>query len=176
MKTSPPVSTVGSEPVTLGNIALGRPNLGLDMPVAVYRLFQFNLRNVLTAEYDEETAQEILFKVGRVAGSQFCRMALDLDLEMNEFLAQLQQVLVDQKIGVLRVESLDPETLRMTLVIAEDLDCSGLPVTGETVCNYDEGFIAGILEAYTGQQFTVREIDCWANGARVCRFDVRLPN
>ncbi|MCK5055523.1 MAG: 4-vinyl reductase, partial [Candidatus Aminicenantes bacterium] len=32
----------------------------------------------------------------------------------------------------------------------------------------------GILEAYTGKAFRVKEIDCWASGDRVCRFDVRL--
>jgi predicted hydrocarbon binding protein len=57
------------------------------------------------------------------------------------------------------------------LTVGQDLDCSGLPVTNETVCNYDEGFIAGILEAYTGKKYEVREVDCWANGDRVCRFN-----
>jgi predicted hydrocarbon binding protein len=59
------------------------------------------------------------------------------------------------------------------LTVAEDLDCSGLPCTNEVVCQYDEGFIAGVLEAYTGQAFNAKEIDCWASGDRVCRFDVR---
>ncbi|MGO5051014.1 hypothetical protein ACTQ6A_00640 [Lachnospiraceae bacterium LCP25S3_G4] len=35
------------------------------------------------------------------------------------------------------------------LTVGEDLDCSGLPITGETVCNFDEGFLAGILKVYT---------------------------
>jgi predicted hydrocarbon binding protein len=56
------------------------------------------------------------------------------------------------------------------LTVGQDLDCSGLPMTNETVCFYDEGFIAGILETYTGKKYDVREIDCWANGDRVCRF------
>ena len=54
--------------------------------------------------------------------------------------------------------------------MGEDLDCSGIPVTNETVCIYDEGFFSGILGAYTGKQYDVREIDCWANGNRICRF------
>ena len=62
------------------------------------------------------------------------------------------------------------DSLRFTLTVSEDLDCSGLPVTGETVCVYDEGFIAGILEAYTNRPFEVREIDCWSTGDRTCRF------
>jgi predicted hydrocarbon binding protein len=65
------------------------------------------------------------------------------------------------------------ENMRFTLTVAEDLDCSGLPFTDEVVCQYDEGFIAGILEAYTGKRFFAKEIDCWASGDRVCRFDVK---
>ena len=61
-----------------------------------------------------------------------------------------------------------------TLTVEEDLDCSGLPVSGETVCDYDEGFIAGVLEAYTKKAFHVKEIDCWASGGRVCRFHATL--
>jgi predicted hydrocarbon binding protein len=71
------------------------------------------------------------------------------------------------------MEKLDNETGEIVLTVGEDLDCSGLPVTGETVCSYDEGFLAGVLEAYTGTAYNVREVDCWASGARVCRFKGR---
>ncbi|MDR1184579.1 MAG: 4-vinyl reductase, partial [Coriobacteriales bacterium] len=64
----------------------------------------------------------------------------------------------------------DADTGNLVLTVGQDLDCSGLPMTNETVCFYDEGFIAGILETYTGKKYDVREIDCWANGDRVCRF------
>jgi hypothetical protein len=46
-------------------------------------------------------------------------------------------------------------------------------VCGETVCTYDEGFIAGLLGEYTGLPFVVKEVDCWCSGDRVCRFDVK---
>ena len=74
------------------------------------------------------------------------------------------------KIGVLRIEEVDEASGRIMLTVAEDADCSGLPVLGETVCNYDEGFIAGILSLYSGKEYTAIEIDCWATGDRVCRF------
>jgi predicted hydrocarbon binding protein len=54
------------------------------------------------------------------------------------------------------------------------LDCSGLPISGDTVCFYDEGFISGILSLYTGRKMKAAEIDCWATGARTCRFEVGL--
>ncbi|WP_274428176.1 hypothetical protein [Desulfosarcina sp. BuS5] len=31
-----------------------------------------------------------------------------------------------------------------------------------------------MMEAYTGKPFYAKEIDCWASGDRLCRFDVRL--
>jgi len=69
------------------------------------------------------------------------------------------------------MEAFNPDDGTIILTVAEDLDCSGLPITNENVCVYDEGFIAGILEAYTGKPYHVREIDCWASGDRVCRFN-----
>lgn len=160
----------------LGDIELGRPNLGMSVSVPVYRLLQYTLRDVLITKLGVKTANEILIEAGRLAGKEFCKNLLNLYLEFNEFIAQLQKVLKDLKVGILRVEQIDLENMEMLLTVAEDSDCSGLPISDETVCEYDEGFIAGILEAYTGKNFYVKEIDCWASGDRVCRFKVELRN
>ena len=72
------------------------------------------------------------------------------------------------------MEKFDAETGDAVLTVGEDLDCSGLPVTGETVCNYDEGFLAGILKVYTKKDYVVTEVDCWATGSRVCRFEANV--
>ena len=77
---------------------------------------------------------------------------------------------------IMRIESADYESLHFTLTMAEDLDCSGLPDKDHTVCHYDEGFLAGMLLIQTGEEFHVREIDCWCTGDRTCRFEVKpLP-
>jgi len=158
----------------LGDINVGRPNLGQLVPVIVYRLFQYTMRDVMITETDVATARDIFVKAGKLAGEHFCKNVLNMDLEFNEFIAELQKTLKDLKIGILRVEKADLESLEMTLTVAEDLDCSGLPISEETVCDYDEGFIAGILKAYTGKEFYVKEVDCWATGDRVCRFSVKV--
>ncbi|NMC74764.1 MAG: 4-vinyl reductase [Geobacteraceae bacterium] len=155
----------------LGDIEEGRPNLGVTVPVLAYRLMQYTLRDVLISEVGADRANDIFIKSGRLAGAQFCENILNRELGFSEFIAQLQRVLKEQAIGILRVEEADLEKMRFTVTVAEDLDCSGLPFTDEVVCHYDEGFIAGIFEAYTGKPFSVRETDCWASGARVCRFD-----
>jgi len=156
----------------LGDIALGRPNLGGDVPVLVYRLAQYTMREAIRLRFDEDMARTLLREAGWIAGQEFCRNVLDSSLDFAAFAANLQEALKDGKIGIMRIEKLDLEALTFVLTVSEDLDCSGLPVYGTTVCDYDEGFIAGILHAYTGKHFTAVEVDCWATGDRTCRFEV----
>ena len=157
----------------LGNLEEGRPNLGLSVPVLVYRLLQYTMRDVLISELGVDKANDFFIKAGRLAGAHFCKNMLNLELGFNGFIAQLQRILREQTIGILKIEKADMDNMTFTLTVAEDLDCSGLPFTDEVVCQYDEGFIAGILEAYTGKHFHAKEIDCWASGDRVCRFYVK---
>lgn len=154
----------------LGNIKEGRGDLGEEMPVVVYRLMEYCMNHVLADEFGVEKANDLFRKTGYLAGSEFAKNMLDLSQDLSGLFAQLQRVLRELKIGILRVESITEENDIIILTVAQDLDCSGLPPTNEVVCNYDEGFIAGILEAYTKKPYMVREIDCWASGDRVCRF------
>ncbi|MFV0519094.1 MAG: V4R domain-containing protein [Lachnospirales bacterium] len=159
---------------SIGDVKDGRLNLGEDMPVYVYRLFQFTIKAELIKRYGNDTTIEIFRNAGDLAGTEFAHKMLDLSLPFEAFIASLQSVLENSKIGILRVEKFDEKTGEAIITVGEDLDCSGLPITGETVCNYDEGFLAGILREYTKQNYVVREIDCWASGARVCRFEAKI--
>ena len=172
MNTSQPTRTFSWQ--NLGDLQLGRPHLGPMAPVLAYRLMQFSLWDALINELGQEKANDIFRRAGHMAGRELCQNLLDKNQSFSGFIAQLQKVLKDQLIGLMRMESVDLEAMQFTLTIAEDLDCSGLPYTDEVVCQYDEGFIAGILEEYTGKVFHVAETDCWANGARVCRFTAKL--
>ena len=155
----------------LGDIKEGRGDLGEDMPVLVYRLMQYTMLDVLSKAHGLEQANEYFRQAGFLAGAEFAKNALDLNVDFNAFVAGLQKALENMKIGILRMEVFDHDTGNIVLTVGQDLDCSGLPVTNENVCIYDEGFISGILEAYTGKRYDVREVDCWANGDRVCRFN-----
>jgi len=86
----------------------------------------------------------------------------------------MQESLREMGVGIVRIEQSDPELHSLTLTMGEDLDCSGLPELDFEFCAYDEGFIAGLLEGYTGEQFRVKEIDCWCSGDRTCRFRAEL--
>ncbi len=154
----------------LGDIREGRGDLGVEIPVLVYRLMQYTMLDVLSKACGEEQANAYFRDAGHLAGREFTKNVLQLDVDFNTFVASLQKALKELKIGLLRMETHNAETGAMVLTIGQDLDCSGLPVSDETVCVYDEGFIAGVLEVYTGKPYLVREVDCWASGGRVCRF------
>jgi len=157
----------------LGDMQLGRPNLGLATTVEIYRLMQYTMKAVLEKDFGSEITNEIFVKAGKLAGTEYCKHFLDVSLPMNSFIAQLNQLFVEQGIGVFRVEKLDSLNLDLVVTLSEDLDCSGLPVSDNTVCDYDEGFFSGIFCQYTGKEFDVKEIDCWATGDRTCRFTIR---
>lgn len=158
----------------MGDVETGRGNLGEEIPVAVYRLLEYSLREELGERFGKETQVDVFRKAGYRAGEYFATHFLDTSLEKNEFIAQLQGTLETMKIGILRIEEIDEETGRIVLNVAEDADCSGLPPLGETVCNYDEGFLSGVLSVYTGRDYKVVEVDCWATGSRVCRFHANV--
>ena len=160
----------------LGDIDEGRPSLGKQTSVAVYRLMQYTMRAVLEKEYGDEKTRQLLAQAGRVAGESFCKNVLDTTLPFNKFVAQLHDVLLDLSVGILKMEKSDVENMSFMATVSEDLDCSGLPIKGVTVCDYDEGFIEGIFEVYTGKKFEVRETDCWTTGERTCRFSISAKN
>ena len=148
--------------------------LGVELPVLVYLLLEYSLNEELIRRYGKDEQVEVFRSAGRMAGEYFTKNMLNLDQPMDQFVNELQNKMKELKIGVLRIEDVDEESGKIILTVAEDADCSGLPVLGETVCNYDEGFIAGILSVYSGKQYTAIEVDCWATGDRVCRFQANV--
>lgn len=156
----------------LGDIGEGRPNLGPMLHVSVYRLMQYTFRDILIRDYGVREADRIFFAAGKKAGEQFCLNVLTQKMSLKSLFFELERTMKDLGIGILRVESADFEKGSFVISVAEDLDCSGIPVCSEEICIYDEGFIAGLLYAYSGKDFRVKEVDCWGTGGRICRFTV----
>lgn len=144
------------------NIDEGRKNFDNDIPVLVYRLFQYSLNDILTKVYDEETACRLYWRAGHLAGSEFAKNILDLSSDLETFVTNLTNKLKEFKIGILHIEEIDFKSFSFTITVSEDPDGFGLPISGETVSDYEEGFIAGIFEKYGDRQFNLKEIDCWS--------------
>ena len=160
--------TVGAD------MKLARPNLGPETRVEVYRLFQFTLRDVLEQYYGTEMADNLFRAAGVLAGKAYYEKFLGNVTSVSALAAGIQKSFDDLRIGIFQVEEAAEDNSRFIFTVEEDLDCSGMPDTSEVVCIYDEGFIQGILESFSGKGFNVREIDCWCTGARTCRFEAKL--
>jgi predicted hydrocarbon binding protein len=135
---------------------------------------QFTFRDVLESRFGAEMADEIFFQAGAVAGKEFYSHFLAEAKDVGTFVKLLQSTFKEYGIGVFRIEAADDDMKNLVVTVAEDLDCSGLPELEYEVCTYDEGFIAGIMESFTGRFYDVKEIDCWCTGDRTCRFTVDL--
>lgn len=162
--------------VLLGDIDVGRPNLGPLVGVATYRLMQYSFRDILERRYGSEVADDIFREAGRLAGAEYARHVVGDAEDFPAFVKSAQDALRESGIGLLRIEEAAPEEGRFLLTVSEDLDCSGLPELGYEVCAYDEGFIAALLESHTGMRFDVTEIDCWCTGDRTCRFEAKATS
>lgn len=156
---------------SLGDIAWGRPTMGYRTSVIAYRLMQFTLRDAMIKHVGVEQTNRIFYEAGQKAGQALFGQ-LEKPADFDHFTQLLTDLLEEQGIGLLKVEKADPRRRSFTLTVAEDLDCSGLPMSNELVCTFDEGLLAGIFAAYFGGAFLAKETDCWCTGDRVCRFEV----
>lgn len=154
----------------LGDINEGRPNLGENVDLSVYRLMQFTLRDVMEKEFGSAKADQIFFEAGKMAGTEFFNHFIEPVSDLKEFVNKTQVILKEKSIGILRIEELAWDEGKVILTVDEDLDCSGLPEMDYEICVYDEGFIAGLFESFTKKNWNAKEIDCWCTGARTCRF------
>ena len=160
-------NTVGAD------INRARPNLGPNTRIEVYRLFQFTLRDILEQHYGTLMADTLFREAGVMAGKAFFEKFLRGAKDTIDLVGKIEDTFSSLGIGIFRVESAKEDNSHFIFTVDEDLDCSGLPDIADVVCVYDEGFIQGVLESFSGENFSVREIDCWCTGARTCRFEAK---
>ena len=156
------------------NLDEARPGLGPATRMEVYRLFQFTLRDVLEAHYGTEAADSLFREAGVIAGKAFFDKFLNDAKDTGSLVNKIQESFATLGIGIFRVETAKQDNSHFVFTVSEDLDCSGLPDISDVVCVYDEGFIKGILEKFSGKAFDVREVDCWCSGERTCRFEAKI--
>ncbi len=159
----------------LGDLDVARPHLGPTLRLEVYRLMQFCFRDILEQRYGTEAVDDVFYQAGALAGRHFYENMVKPTnpTSFQDVVELLKKQLADLGVGILRVERAQMDSLDFTLTVGEDLDCSGLPELGYETCVYDEGFLSGILEAYTGRPFKVKEVDCWCTSDRTCRFEAK---
>ena len=74
-----------------------RGNMGDMLPVQLYRLLEYSLREELLERWGKNEQIAIFRKAGYRAGAFFASHFLDLTLSLNRFVAQLQQRMEEMK-------------------------------------------------------------------------------
>ena len=67
----------------------GRENLGAEIPVAVYRLLEYSIREELKEKFGKEEQIRIFRNAGYRAGVYFAEKHLNPTLELSEYTSQL---------------------------------------------------------------------------------------
>jgi uncharacterized protein len=157
----------------LGDVHLGRPNLGPLTTVMFYRLMMMSLATELAGQLGGERANLLLKAAGERAGRLVYGRVLGDCADMPSLVRELTRFLRENNVGILQVEEADEDAREFVFTIREDLDCSGTPNDGRFKCTFDEGLVAGILGGFFDRNMAVEEVECWGRGQTTCRFVAR---
>jgi predicted hydrocarbon binding protein len=141
----------------LSALHVARPSLGQDADVGLYRLLRL-------AAFDPRAGAEGVV-AARTAGETIGRSlglgALD---ELTAFCRSL-------KLGIVDAFMVDAETVRVA--VRECIACAGAHPSGQAVCHFEGGLVAGAVAAIFKRQARVREIACLGGcGDEACQFEI----
>ncbi|AWB09798.1 hypothetical protein TDSAC_0422 [Thermodesulfobium acidiphilum] len=157
----------------IGNIDAGRPNLGLLMPVFMYRFFFISVQEKLKERFGQSEADRVLFDAGFLAGNEFCETFISAEGDVKKFLVSLQTAFKEQRLGVLQLEDMDLNSLYFEISILEDVYCSGVEHSDRFVCSMCEGFLAGIFSFYFKRIFEAKELEAWTGTNPKSTFELK---
>jgi hypothetical protein len=136
-----------------------RPQLGDDVGVVLYRL----LRLVALEDIIGRGAAGTAYVAGRKLGNTLGIQRLEDFLELCATL----------KIGIIEVPVLT--TSKIHVDVYECITCSGLQPVGRTLCHFEGGLVAGVVETVTKQRARAKETTCIGGlGHDACGFDIAL--
>lgn len=69
----------------IGDIQLGRPNLGDTTRLEVYRLMQFTFRDIIEKKFGTEMTDEIFYESGYLGGKELYKQFFAGITDINEF-------------------------------------------------------------------------------------------
>lgn len=157
---------------TVGDVDLGRSNLGTMVRLEAYRLIQGTFCEMLEEEYGTVRCEELYRKAGKRAGSLFYELCCGYVTTFEHFTESLAYAFRHMGIALIEVEMVGTGAWSFVVTLYEDMSCSGRNNSGDERCFYHEGFLAGIFEAYGHMEFEVRTVHNWTFIQRSCRFSV----
>ncbi|HMW62422.1 MAG TPA: DUF2507 domain-containing protein [Accumulibacter sp.] len=148
------------EPVAIRNaLQVHRPAVGGMAGVGLYRL----LRLVALEDVLGTGASAITYYAGK-------KLGMDLGIrKMDDFLALCEQL----RIGQVSVPVMTPEHIHVD--VHECVTCAGLTPVGRSLCHFEGGLIAGVVEGIVGQHVQAKEVTCMGGfGDEACGFELLI--
>ncbi|HKE20300.1 MAG TPA: V4R domain-containing protein [Kofleriaceae bacterium] len=140
-------------------LSIVRPTLGDNAGVALYRL----LRLVALEDIIGRGAAGTAYVAGKKLGNSLGLSKLEQFLELCNTL----------KIGIIEVPVLTES--RIHVDVYECVTCSGMRAVGRTLCHFEAGLIAGVVETVVKKRAKAREVTCIGGlGHDTCGVEVEL--
>jgi len=155
------VPSIGeSQRVDVANaLSIVRPTLGDNAGVALYRL----LRLVALEDIIGRGAAGTAYVAGKKLGNALGLTKLEQFLELCNTL----------KIGIIEVPILTES--RIHVDVYECVTCSGMRTVGRTLCHFEAGLVAGVVETVVKKRAKAREITCIGGlGHDTCGVEVEI--
>ncbi len=149
-----------SQRVDVANaLSIVRPTLGDNAGVALYRL----LRLVALEDIIGRGAAGTAYVAGKKLGNSLGLTKLEQFLELCSTL----------KIGIIEVPILTES--RIHVDVYECVTCSGMRTVGRTLCHFEAGLVAGVVETVVKKRAKAREVTCIGGlGHDTCGVEVEI--
>lgn len=125
-------------------LSIVRPQLGDRAGVALYRL----LRLVALEDIIGRGAGATAYVAGKKLGQNLGITKLE------DFLALCQAI----SLGIVKVPVLSAS--RIYVDVYECVTCAGMTPVGRTLCQFEAGLVAGVVQTVTGKQTKAKEMTC----------------
>jgi predicted hydrocarbon binding protein len=136
---------IGGKRVDIANaLSIVRPQLGDRAGVALYRL----LRLVALEDIIGRGAGATAYVAGKKLGQNLGITKLE------DFLALCHAI----SLGVVKVPVMT--ATRIYVDVYECVTCSGMAPVGRTLCQFEAGLVAGVVQAVTGKPAKAKEMTC----------------
>lgn len=136
---------VSSKPIDITNaLSIMRPKLGDRAGVALYRL----LRLVALEDIIGRGAGATAYVAGKKLGQNLGITKLD------DFLALCSAI----SIGIVQVPVMTAN--RIYVDVYECVTCAGMTPVGRTLCQFEAGLVAGVIQCIVGKPTRAKEMTC----------------
>ncbi|MDY6964645.1 MAG: NAD-binding protein [Halobacteriota archaeon] len=142
-----------------------RPTLGSEINISLFRALNTTLHDL------SPNAGKILYSMGENFGKNVLAPLIE-STDFERVLKDLGKEIEDANIGIFKMVKVEENFAVIRL--DECIFCAGLEDVGKTLCDFDSGLIAGVLQRKLGKIVSVEEVKCWGKGDDTCEFEINI--